>query len=219
MSFEAMFFDLDDTLYPSTSGVWNAIGERMDRYMVEELGFPCDSVRDLRNSLFREYGTTLRGLKAVYDIDEMAFLDYVHDIPLSRYIMRDEALIDTLNCYTDRKLIFTNANRSHSQRVLSTLGVGEVFEQIIDIMDISPYCKPFPEAYQRALDLSGVKDVNQCVVIDDSVRNLETASRLGFFTIQVGTDARSPYADACIMTIADLPDVIPVQTKNERGIS
>lgn len=213
-----MFFDLDDTLYPSTSGVWDAIGVRMDRYMTEILGFPAQSVHELRKSLSKEYGTTLRGLKTVYNIDEIGFLNYVHDIPLAQHIQRDEALIDILACYTDRKLIFTNANKSHAQRVLSVLGVDGAFEQIIDILDISPYCKPFPEAYLRALELSKISNPGNCVVIDDSPRNLESANKLGFYTIQVGTDTRSPYADACILTVADLVDVIPVQINLEKGI-
>jgi FMN phosphatase YigB (HAD superfamily) len=52
-------------------------------------------------------------------------------------------------------------------------------------------------------------------MIDDSPRNLKTAHEMGFFTIQVGTDTRSPYADAAILTLADLPDVIPVEIRSE----
>jgi len=32
MNFEVMFFDLDDTLYPFTSGVWNAVADKMNLY-------------------------------------------------------------------------------------------------------------------------------------------------------------------------------------------
>jgi pyrimidine 5'-nucleotidase len=209
MSFEAMFFDLDDTLYPPTTGVWNAIGDRMDVYITEILDIAPEKVKPLREELFHEYGTTLRGLKTLYGIDEIKFLDYVHDIPLDRYLQPDLALVNTIGLYPGRKIIFTNANQSHAERVISILGLDGIFSEIIDILQITPYCKPLPEAYQKALEISSVHEVRNCVVIDDSTRNLKTAHEMGFYTIQVGTDTRSPYADAAVLTLADLPDVIP----------
>ena len=88
-----MLFDLDDTLYPSTSGVWDAIGDRMDSYIIKKLGVAANEVKQIRNGLFHKYGTTLRGLKTLYHIDERDFLDYVHDIPLTQFLRNDEALI------------------------------------------------------------------------------------------------------------------------------
>jgi pyrimidine 5'-nucleotidase len=215
MSFEAMFFDLDDTLYPSTSGIWQAIGVRMDEYIMHTLNIPQLEVKTLRESLFNEYGTTFRGLSTLYGIDARQFLDYVHDIQLDRYIHKDIALIDTMTYYTSRKLIFTNANRAHAERVISILGLQGVFSDIIDILQIHPYCKPLSEAYEKAIAISSINDPGNCVMIDDSPRNLKTAHEMGFFTIQVGTDTRSPYADAAILTLADLPDVIPVEIRSE----
>ena len=36
----AFFIDLDDTVYPASSGVWPLAGERMVTYMHEVLGIP-----------------------------------------------------------------------------------------------------------------------------------------------------------------------------------
>lgn len=206
-----MFFDLDDTLYSSTSGIWQAIGVRMDEYIMQTLNVPQLEVKTLRESLFNEYGTTFRGLSTLYGIDGKHFLDYVHDIQLDQYIQQDIALIDTMTFYPGRKLIFTNANRAHAERVISILGLQGVFSDIIDILQLHPYCKPLPEAYQKAIEISGISDAGNCVMIDDSPRNLKTAHEMGFYTIQVGTATRSPYADAAILMLADLPDVIPVE--------
>lgn len=210
-----MFFDLDDTLYPATTGVWNAIGDRMDVYITEILGIAPEKVKPLRKELFHEYGTTLRGLKTLYGIDEIKFLDYVHDIPLDHYLQPDLALVKSIGLYPERKIIFTNASLAHAERVISILGLDGVFSEIIDILQITPYCKPLPEAYQKALEISSVHEVQNCVMIDDSTRNLKTAHEMGFYTIQVGTDSRSPYADATVLTLADLPDVIPAEHASE----
>lgn len=206
-----MLFDLDDTLYPSTTGIWQAIGDRMDVFIMDRLGIARENVKTLRESLYLEYGTTLRGLRTLYGIDAESFLDYVHDVPIDRYLQRDVALKETMALYSSRKIIFTNASQAHAERVLLTLGLENDFDSIIDIMQITPYCKPLPEAYQKAVEISNIEDPKNCVVIDDSERNLKTASEMGFFTIQVGTDIRSPFADAAILTIADLPDVIPAE--------
>lgn len=216
MSFEALLFDLDDTLYPSTTGIWQAIGVRMDEFIVTNLGIDKQNVQQLRDNLWHEYGTTLRGLKIRYDIDELEFLDYVHDIPIENYLRNDEMLMRTLSLYDERKVIFTNANQGHAKRVIAALGLDGTFEQIIDILQISPYCKPFPEAYARAQELAQIQNPEECIVIDDAPRNLETAHRLGYFTIQVGTETRSPYADAAIFSLYDLLDVLPV-TRGGQG--
>ena len=89
MCFEVMFFDLDETLYPSNTGIWQAIGNRMDEYIQNELMISGQEVTDLRNELFHQYGTTLRGLREVYGINENEFLRFVHDIPIrSRVFFR-----------------------------------------------------------------------------------------------------------------------------------
>ena len=38
MKFTTIFFDLDDTIYPHESGLWEAIKARISQYMHEELG-------------------------------------------------------------------------------------------------------------------------------------------------------------------------------------
>ncbi len=62
MRFSTIFFDLDDTLYPSSSGLWKAIKERMNIYMRDMLHIPEDEVPALREQYYKMYGTTLRGL-------------------------------------------------------------------------------------------------------------------------------------------------------------
>ncbi len=208
-----MLFDLDDTLYPSTSGVWDAIGDRMDSYIIKTLGVAANEVKQIRNGLFHEYGTTLRGLKTLYHIDERDFLDYVHDIPLAQFLGKDEALIETISAYDSRKVIFTNANQGHAERVLEVLGLADFFPEIVDVLQISPYCKPLPQAYQKALEIIQIEDPEHCVFIDDSPRNLKTAREMGFYTIQVGTENRCEFADAAILSLLDLPDVIPSSHK------
>jgi putative hydrolase of the HAD superfamily len=210
MCFEVLFFDLDDTLYPSSTGLWEAIRLRIDIYMIEKMHFPAEIVPELRKELFLKHGTTMRGLSKLYQINEQEFLDFVHDVPLAKYLTPAPGLRKTLEKYPQRKVIFTNADTNHANRVIITLGLERCFDQIIDIRDIRPYCKPQPEAFYKALELANVKNSAECVMIDDALRNLKAASETGMFTIQIGAEDCAAGVDASILTILDLPNVIPV---------
>ena len=210
MCFKVMLFDLDETLYPPATGIWEAIGLRMDRFIEDYMHISKIEVTSLRNELFHKYGTTLRGLREVYGINETEFLAYVHDIPINNYLRKDEGLIHTLSLFSPKKVIFTNADTNHAKRVLTCLGVENFFEKVIDIKAIHPYCKPMTEAFEEVLRLLEKPNPGDCVVIDDSLRNLQTAHEQGFYTIRVGSTDRHDFTDASILTIHDLPEVIPV---------
>lgn len=205
-----LFIDLDDTLYPADSGVWQAIRDRIDQYMHTVLGIPQAEVPGIRQHLFRTYGTTLRGLEATMHIDTLDYLRFVHDVPLSQYLQPDPDLRRVLTAYKLRKFIFTNGDRAHALRVLSVLGLSDVFDEIIDITMLSPYCKPMPEAFEIARQQTRYPLPVNCVLVDDAPRNLVAAHKLGFQTVLVGPADRStiPFASA-IDRLVHLPEVIP----------
>lgn len=74
MRFTTILFDLDDTLYPASTGLWPVLKERMNRYMIERLNIPEPDVPRMREDYFRRYGTTLRGLEANFHVDEQDYL-------------------------------------------------------------------------------------------------------------------------------------------------
>src|SRR5512139_439566 len=89
MGFKSLYFDLDDTLYPPGSGLWDAIRDRMNIYMQKYLDLPLAEIATIRQGYLETYGTTLRGLQAHYDVDAEDYLAYVHDLPLEEYIQPD----------------------------------------------------------------------------------------------------------------------------------
>lgn len=204
-----LFIDLDDTLYPADSGVWQDIRGRIDLYMHSVLGIPEDEVPALRHHLFSTYGTTLRGLEATRSIDAMDYLRFVHDVPLERYLAPDVELRRVLAGYPMPKYILTNGDQHHAQRVLTILGLEGIFDEIIDILALSPFCKPMPEAFDIALERAHHPHPADCVLVDDSKHNLMSAHEMGFQTILVGTPDPDLYFARSIRRLADLPTVIP----------
>jgi len=208
MCFTTLFFDLDETLYPRQSGVWEAIAERIDSYMRDILKFHPDEIYAVRNRLFQQYGTTLKGLQTVRDIDKYDYLQYVHDIPIDDLLQPNPKLRAVLLRYPQRKVIFTNADLPHAERVIRALGLQGCFDLIVDIHDISPHCKPEPEAFHIALEKSGNPLPAECVLLDDKLSNLAEARRLGMYTILVGENRAGTDCDAAIELLEDLPRVL-----------
>jgi putative hydrolase of the HAD superfamily len=194
MRFTTIFFDLDDTLYPSSSGLWQAIRERMNRYMIERLGLPAEQVPALREQYYKTYGTTLRGLQVHHHVDTQDYLAFVHDLPLTEYLTPDPLQREIIASLPTRNLIFTNADVHHARRVLSVLRLDDLFETIIDINAIAPYCKPMPESFAIAQDLADEPDPRKCVVIDDLPRTTRAALNAGMASILYGTE--EPTSDA-----------------------
>ena len=209
MKYTTLFFDLDETLYPSEIGLWDVISERISSYMLEVMHLPAENIPQLRQRLFNTYGTTFGGLRREFQIDDQDFLAYVHNLPLQDYLQPDPQLRSMLLSYPQQKYIFTNADAGHATRILQRLGVEDCFTGVIDILDIDPHSKPHPQAYQIALRMAGQPDPTACVFVDDRWPNLESAREIGFFTIQVGSHPRGPQDHPHIPTITDLPTILP----------
>lgn len=208
MRFTTFFFDLDETLYPASSGLWVALRGRINLFMQERLGLPPEQIETVREKYFREYGTTLRGLQANHNVDMDDYLAFVHDVPLEAYLHPDPELRRALEGIPARKFIFTNADCAHAGRVTGVLGLDGLFEACIDVHAITPYCKPMPEAFQRALAAAGNPDPRACVLLDDQGRITRAARALGMYTVLVGQSDPGFEADAALETIADLPGLV-----------
>lgn len=208
MKFTTIFFDLDDTLYPSSSGLWHAIKERMNLYMAKHMGFSPDEIPKLRENYYLEYGTTLRGLQANHEIDVEDYLAFVHDIPLENFIQPNQRLCKIISSLGTQNLIFTNADKAHAQRVLKALAIADCFKSIVDVNAVAPYCKPMPESFQVAIRMANETDPRQCVLIDDLPRTTQAASEAGFFSILYGQDGPHPAANATLMDWNNLPAIL-----------
>jgi putative hydrolase of the HAD superfamily len=208
-----LLVDLDDTVYPYTSGLWGAIGDRINLYMIERMHFPREEVDALRHRLFATYGTTMRGLVSEFNADQEEYLAFVHDVPLEEFIKPDPQIREVLQSVRQKKVIFTNADTRHARRVLQFLCLEDLFEQIIDIHDIAPYCKPQRGSFTIALEKAGAFSPETCMFLDDSINNLAAAKQLGIYTVRVGYTDCKPEYDQAIESLRDLPMVL----KNHNG--
>jgi len=203
--FRFLLCDLDNTLYPPDSGLMQAVGQRMVRYMIELVGIPPQAADGLKRRYFHHYGTTMRGLILHHGIDPEDYLAFVHDLPLEEYIQPNPALDAMLAGIPLRKAVFTNADRAHAERVLGVLGVRRRFEKIIDVCDLNFNSKPHPSAYRGILDILDAR-AEQCILVEDAAANLAPAREIGMFTVLAwnGLAATNDLADEADIRIADI---------------
>jgi pyrimidine 5'-nucleotidase len=208
VSFTTIFFDLDDTLYPASSGLWTTLKQRMTHYMVKRMNIPEADVPRLREAYFRTYGTTLRGLQANHVIDTEEYLAYVHDVQPGEYIRPDPVQQSVLAALPTHNLIFTNADANHARRVLRTLQIEQHFADIIDVNRMEPYCKPRREAFALAMKASGEDDPAKCMMIDDLPHTTRAAREFGLYAVLFGAASPGEAADAACSDWSHLPDLL-----------
>ena len=176
-------FDLDNTLYPHHSNLFAQIDVKMTGYISRLLSLPRDEARKVQKQFYLEYGTTLRGLMELHNIDPDDFLREVHDIDYT-ILTPDPALGEAITALPGRKFIFTNGNRSHAENAARQLGILDHFEDVFDIVAADLMPKPNRHPYERFLAMHGV-DPSEAAMFEDLARNLIEPKSLGMRTVLI----------------------------------
>jgi len=201
-------FDLDNCLYPASTGLFALIDERMAAYIQRLLG--CDRVeaKAVQKKHFHEHGTTLAGLMKDHGVDPHDFLHDVHDIPLDR-VRADERLGRLLARLPGRRFVFTNGDAPYARRVLEAIGVEGHFNDLHDIHASSYRPKPDPHGYALLCERFGI-DPARALLADDMVQNLGPAKALGMTTVWVDNGSERgdhAYDEAVVdMRVTDVGD-------------
>jgi putative hydrolase of the HAD superfamily len=193
---ETWVFDLDNTLYPASSGLFPQVQERMNAYITRLLDVPLEEAKALRAQYFREHGTTMHGLMAVHRIDPHEFMAFVHDVDLS-CVPANPALVAALTGLSGRKLIYTNGSVPHAENLLEHLGISRCFDDIFDIVASEFAPKPAMSALRLFVDRFGVRP-DGALMVEDMAKNLAPAAELGMTTawVKTGVDWAMVASDA-----------------------
>ncbi|KAL8526925.1 hypothetical protein ACS0TY_015973 [Phlomoides rotata] len=161
--YDCLLFDLDDTLYPRSSGLEASVLKNIKAYMVEKLGIEEGKIPDLCNLLYINYGTTMAGLRAIgYDFDYDEYHSFVHGRLPYENLKPDPVLRGHLLSLPIRKVIFTNADKVHAIKVLNRLGLEECFEGIICFDTLNPTHKSTASDDEDDAEFLGKKIPQSC---------------------------------------------------------
>jgi putative hydrolase of the HAD superfamily len=176
-------FDLDNCLYPASTGLFSLIDERMGAYIQRLLGVEAAEAKRIQKAHFHTHGTTLAGLMKDHGVDPHHFLDDVHAIPLDR-VSPNPKLAEGLGRLPGRKFVFTNGDAPYARRVLEAIGIHEHFEHLHDIhaADLRP--KPERHGYELLCARFDI-DPRQACMVEDMAQNLRPAKALGMTTVWV----------------------------------
>ncbi|XP_064947481.1 uncharacterized protein C24B11.05-like [Musa acuminata AAA Group] len=224
---------LDDTLYPFSSGICVACGKNIEDYMLHHLQIEESQIPEMSLELYKEYGTTIAGLKALgYKFDNDEFHAYVHGKLPYHTLKPDPLLRNLLLSMPQRKMIFTNADKAHAARVLSRLGLENCFEGIICFETLNPtekvtttlrdnvsntdrancegriLCKPSLEAIETAMRIANI-DPKKTIFFDDSAKNIAAGKAAGLHTVLVGRSVPVPGADLALESIYNIKEALP----------
>jgi len=229
--YDCLLFDLDDTLYPLSSGLTAACTKNIADYVNQKLGIEKNRIPDFCRELFTTYGTSMAGLRAKgYEFDYDDYHSFVHGRLPYENLKPDPVLKNLLLSMPQRKIIFTNGDRAHATEVLNRLELRDCFEGIICFETLNPpsqstannniaaansttaktpvVCKPSKEAITQALRLANA-DPQRTIFFEDSARNIAAGKREGLHTVLVGTSVRTEGADFALQSIHNVREALP----------
>ncbi|OAY61202.1 uncharacterized protein LOC110626795 [Manihot esculenta] len=237
LKYDTLLFDLDDTLYPLSTGFSKECTNNIQEYMVQRLGIQESKVSQLNQELYKNYGTSMAGLKAIgYDFDNDEYHSFVHGRLPYEKLKPDHVLRSLLQSLPFRKVIFSNADKAHVAKTLSKLGLEDCFERIVcfetlnrttsdhkigsetleifesdngQMLPKTPIvCKPFEDAFEQAFKLADIHP-QRTIFFDDSIRNIQTGKQMGLRTVLVGKSNRISGADYVVESIHNMKEALP----------
>ena len=176
-------FDLDETLYPPETRLFEQVSARMTAFIVEALGIPEPEAQRLRRRYWAEYGTTLAGLMAVHGITPEPYLEEVHDIDFS-VLTPDPGLAARIAALPGRRIVYTNGSAPYAERVIAARGLSGLFDAIYGVEHAGFRPKPEPAAFETVFAADGLAPA-RAAMFEDDPRNLRAPHALGMRTVHV----------------------------------
>lgn len=199
-------FDLDNTLHDATPHIFPHINRSMTAYLQEHLQLDEAGANALRVDYWQRYGATLSGLMKHHGTDPDHFLWHTHQFPrLNEMVLREPRLRNMLQQLPGKKLVFSNAPQHYALAVLKLLRVDDLFDDVFALEHAHYRPKPQRQGFMRLLRKHRLRGA-QCVMVEDSAENLQTAKRMGMKTVWVSTAPVVPaYVDVKIRNVLELP--------------
>lgn len=186
------FFDIDNCLYPKSTRIFEMMQEKIHEYFKHNLQLNDEDAYRLHHNYYKTYGLAIEGLVRNHQVDALDYNSKVDDaLDLHAVLRYDKPLRDTLlkvkqSGEFDYFWLVTNAYKNHALRVISFLGIGDLFDGLTycDYAKFPIVCKPMKEYFLNVFDLTQLDYENKDVLakqwfIDDSELNVKAAYDLG----------------------------------------
>ncbi len=147
------------------------MSDLIDKYFAQHLSLPHEEAVRLHSEYYTNYGLAIEGLVRHHEIDPMDYNAKVDDaLPLESIIKPNpelRQLLQDIDRSEVRLWLFTNAYKTHGERVVKLLGIDDQFEGLTycDYSAVPFVCKPQPDSYKRSMRQAGVENPAQCYFV------------------------------------------------------
>lgn len=147
------------------------MSDLIDKYFAQHLSLPHEEAVRLHSEYYTNYGLAIEGLVRHHEIDPMDYNAKVDDaLPLESIIKPNPELRQLLQDIDRSKVrlwLFTNAYKTHGERVVKLLGIDDQFEGLTycDYSAVPFVCKPQLDSYKRSMRQAGVENPAQCYFV------------------------------------------------------
>jgi len=228
-------FDLDNTLHDASHAIFPLISANMNTYIARVLGDgvtpasaeQVSAANAARLGYWKRYGATLLGMMRHHQVCAAGFLRETHDLAgLQQLIRAERGLARMLRSLPGRKIVLTNAPTRYSRDVMRHLGLHRQFSHHVAIenMHVHGQLRPKPSKLmlRRLLRRHGVA-AHRCVLVEDTLANLRSASALGMRTVWVTQYLRLSEPDAKlpllrVPRVSIRPAYVDVKVKSVRQL-
>lgn len=180
-------FDLDNTLYPPETALFEQINLRMTDWVMKIAGVEHAAAQALRHSYWRAHGTTLAGLMRHHSIDADAYLQDVHEIDFS-VIAPDPDLARAIAALPGRRIVYTNGTKPYAERVIAHRGLSGLFDAVYGVEHAKLVPKPERAAFETVFAIDGLSPA-RAAMFEDDPRNLRVPHAMGMRTVHVAPQA------------------------------
>lgn len=190
----AVIFDMDDTLYACyelrmriRQAAWLLISQA--RHLTEAQG--KEAYHRVRDRLTEEkgYRPSNWDILIALGIKEAEWISHsIESVDPTRFLKKDDRLIEVLKQLKKkyRLGILTNNNRVQAGRIVTVLGISELFD-VIHAATEGGWRKPNPQPFRQIIRDLGCS-ADECMMVgDDNPIDLIPAGKLGMATYHVHT--------------------------------
>ncbi|HOG68452.1 MAG TPA: pyrimidine 5'-nucleotidase [Fibrobacteraceae bacterium] len=193
-------FDYDLTLYGEEERhVLDSLDHRITLFVKRTTGVYLEQASEIRKKYWVDYGTTLAGLHAEYQVDPNDFFDFIHlndGLIFPKKAPQKRILLESIK---GKKYVFTNARKDWSDAGLSSMDIADCFDGVMDLKKLDWKGKPSVDAYDKMEAFLKKASINsfdenpsQIIFLEDSIRNLQEAHERGWTTIFVNATQQKP---------------------------
>lgn len=216
-------FDMDDTLFEASAGMFAQIHRRMESYIAKVMDIDVETAATIQADYWREYGATFVGLERHHGIKPADFFQATHVFdkkPWLKSNLSSSALRQLLASLPGKKILITNGPRVYAHDVLQQMHLQGAFDGVVAAEDMKQLgkhrSKPDKVLFASVLARAGCS-AHETVLIEDSPQNLRAAKSMGMHTVWVRgyrkkiphqQTSAAPWADAVIADLRGLIDIM-----------